>query len=97
MDIALVKHTPMGRGKTSGVDKGGRPVSFIFVLSAGCKWQVMDKVSTVRCKRFDASAMDDFLYISDIFRDPTKRPCVVAGFSSGKGRAVLDKVSRCLV
>ena len=86
MGIALVKHTPMGRGKTSGVYKDDRPVSFISVPPAGYKWQVMNEVSTVRCKRFDGSTIDDFL--SDVFRDRTQRPCVVADFCSGKGRAV---------
>ena len=88
VDIALVKHTPMSTGKTSGVYKGDRPVSFIFVPSAGFKWQVMNKVSTVWpwCKRFDGSTIDDFL--EDLFRDRTQRACVIADFFSGKGRAV---------
>ena len=77
--IALAKHTPMGRGRTSGVYKDDRPVSFIFVPSTGYKWQVMKKVSTVWCKRFDGSTVDDF--VKHVFRDQAKRPCVVADFS----------------
>ena len=48
--LAMVKHTPMRKGETSGVCKGDRPVSFIFVPPAGYKWQVMSKVSTVRVR-----------------------------------------------
>ena len=86
--IALAKHTPMGRGKTRGVYKDDRPVSFefIFVPSAGYKWQVANKVSAVWCKRFDGSTIDDIL--PDVFRDRTQRACVVADFFSGKGPAV---------
>ena len=80
----------MRTGKTSGVYKGDRPVSFIFVPSAGSKWQVMSKVSAVWCKRFDGSTIDDFL--EDLFscRDRThgQRACVIADFFSSKGRAV---------
>ena len=86
VDIALVKHTPMGKGNTSGDYKDDRPVSFFFVPSAGYKWQVMNKVSTVWCKRFDGSTIEEFL--SDVFRDRTQRPCVVADFFSGSGRSV---------
>ena len=86
MDIALVKHTPMGQGRASGVYKDYRPVSFIFVPAAGYKWQVMNKVCTVWCKRFDGSTFEDFA--TDVFRDQQKRPCVVAEFFSAKGRAV---------
>ena len=86
--IGLVKHTPMRRDRTSGVYKDGRPVSFIFVPSAGYKWQVLNKVSTVWCKRFDGSTVtvDDF--VKDVFRDQTKWPCVVADFLGAKGLAV---------
>ena len=92
VDIALVKHTraPMGhvQGRASGVYKNGRPVSFFFVPSGGYKWQVTNKVSAVLCKRFDGSIIEDFL--RDVVRDPiaTERPCVVADFFSGGGRAV---------
>ena len=68
VDIVLVKHTPMGQGRASGVYKDDRPVSFFFVPSAGYKWQVQNKVSTVWCKRFDGSTIEDFL--RDVFRDP---------------------------
>ena len=61
VDIALVKHTPMGQGRASGVYKDDLPVSFFFVPSAGYKWQVQNKVSTVWCKRFDGSTIEDFL------------------------------------
>ena len=61
----------MSTGKTSGVYKDDRPVSFIFAPSAGSKWQVMNKVSAVRCKRFDGGTIDDFL--EDLFRDRTQR------------------------
>ena len=57
IDIALVKHTPMGTGKTSGVYKGGRPFPFIAIPPAGYKWQVMNKVPAVWCKRFDGSTI----------------------------------------
>ena len=66
--IALVKHTPMGQGRVSGVFKDDRPVSFFFV-PAGYKWQVQQKVSTVWCKRFDGSTFEDFA--EDVFRDRT--------------------------
>ena len=61
VDLVLVKHTPMESGKTSGVYKDDRPVSFMSVPSAGYKWQVMNKVSTVWCSRFDGSTIEDFL------------------------------------
>ena len=86
VDIALVKHRPMSTGRTSGVYKDDRPVSFIFVPSAGFKWQVMNKAPAVWCKRFDGSTIEDFL--EDLFRDQTKRACVISDFFSGKGRAV---------
>ena len=85
MDIALVKHTPMGQGRVSGVFKDDRPVSFIFV-PAGYKWQVQQKVPTVWCKRFDGSTFEDFA--EDVFRDRTTRACVVADFFGAKGRSV---------
>ena len=83
--IALVKHTPMGQGRVSGVFKDDRPVSFIFV-PAGYKWQVQQKVSTVWCKRFDGSTFEEFA--EDVFRDRTTRSCVVADFFGAKGRSV---------
>jgi hypothetical protein len=86
VELALVKHTPLGTGRTSGVYKDDRPVSFIFVPSTGFRWQVMQKVSTVWCARFDGSTIDHFL--EEIFRDTTKRSCVISDFFSGKGRAV---------
>ena len=82
----LVKHTSMGSGETSGVYKDDRPVSFMFIPPAGYKWQVMNKVSTVWCKRFDGSTIEDFL--EHLFRDRTQRACVIADFFSGSGRAV---------
>ena len=95
VDIALVKHTPMGQGRVSGVYKDDRPVSFFCVPAAGYKWQVMSKVSTVWCKRFDGSTFEEFA--EDVFRDQNKRPCVVAEFFSAKGRAVqLWNSTRCL-
>ena len=86
VNIALVKHTPMGTGKTSGVYKDDRPVSFFFVPSDGFEWQVMNKIPTVWCKRFAGTTIEDFL--QDVFRDTTQRACVVSDFFSGGGRAV---------
>ena len=38
------------------------------------------------CARFDGSTIDHFL--EEIFRDTTKRACIISDFFSGKGRAV---------
>ena len=73
-------------GANQRVYKDDRPVSFIFVPSTGFKWQVINKVSAVWCKRFDGSTIEDFL--EDLFRDTTERACVISDFFSGKGRAV---------
>ena len=70
----------MGKGRASGVYKDDRPVSFFFVPSVGYKWQVQSKVSAVWCNRFDGSTIEGFEFLRDVFRDPTERPCVVAGF-----------------
>ena len=86
VNIALVKHTPLGAGKTSGIYKDDRPVSFFFVPQDGFEWQVRNKIPTVWCKRFDGSTIEDFL--QDVFRDTTQRTCVVADFFSAGGRAV---------
>ena len=85
--LAIVKHTPMGKGRTSGVYKDDRPVSFFFVPSVSYKWQVQNKVSAVWCKRFNLT-IEDFL--RDVFCDPTerRRPCAVADYISNGGRAV---------
>ena len=81
--LAIVKHTPMSTGRTSGVYKDGHPVSFISVPSAGFKWQVMSRVSAVRCKRLDGSTIDDFL--GDLLRDQTKRACGISDFFQRQG------------
>ena len=51
----------MKSGRTNGVYKEGRPVSFMFVPSAGYKWQIQNTVPAVWCARFDGSAIEDFL------------------------------------
>ena len=79
VDLVLVKHTPVGyrSGRTSGIDKGDRPVSFMF-LPAGCTRQVLNKVPAVWCACFDGGTIGDFL---EIFRDQARGPCVIADFS----------------
>ena len=47
---------------------------------------MQNKIPAVWCKRFDGSTIEDFL--TDVFRDTTQRPCAVADFFSGGGRAV---------
>ena len=78
----------MRPGKTSGAYKDDRPVSFMPVPPAGHKWQVVDKVPAVWCKRFDGSmrTIEDFL--EHLFRDRTQRVRAIADFFSGSGRAV---------
>ena len=84
----MAKHKPLASGHTSGIFKDGRTVPFMSLPPAGRKWQVQNKVSTVRmryvcrCARFDGSAIAGFLAV---FR---ANNCVISGFFSGKGRAV---------
>ena len=55
-------------------------------LQLPCKWQVQNNMPAVWCARFDGSTIEDFP--EHLFRDRTKRACVVADFFSGNGRAV---------
>ena len=73
----------MVSGKKSGVYKDGRPVSFMFIPSAGYKLQVMNKVPDVCCKRFGGSTIEGLLEHPELFRERTQRACVIAGFSVG--------------
>ena len=83
VELALVKHTPLGAGKANSIYKDDCPVSFIFVPSDRFRWQVMNKVPMVWCAQFDGSTIDHFL--EGTFRDTTQRACIISDFFSGKG------------
>ena len=78
VDLVLVKHTPWpGSGKTSGVYKGGRPVSFMSIPPASLKIAGPGKgAGGARC---DCSTIEGFLeaLLRFEFRDMyrTKRSC----------------------